>query len=140
MNSAAKEYSVFLSYAHADEPWVAEFAGALQKAGFHAFDPTNLPYGQSYVDTLEVALRQSDTLIIFLSVNSIENPNVLFELGAGVGGNKLIIPVLIGDIELHQLPRLLSYKQVIRSTSPAEAAQQVARLIESGAQNGSKPH
>ena len=133
MNSAATAYSVFLSYAQTDAAWVAEFSNALQQLGAHGlFDPTALVSSQSFIDTVESALRQSDTLIIFLSSNSLENPNVLFELGAAIGGNKKIIPVLIGDIDYSEFLRLIPFIQVIRAVSPTEAAKRVARYIDGG--------
>ncbi len=131
MNSAAKEYSIFLSYAHQDEPWVAKFAGALAEAGIrdYWFDHEALRPGDSFADKIEDALRQSDTLIVFFSPNSLDNPNVFFEIGAAIGGEKTIIPVLIGNVDPKQVPLSLASRQWLHAESPSEAASRVADIL-----------
>jgi hypothetical protein len=132
MNSATKEYSIFLSYAHQDAPWVAEFANALHAAGIHDywFDGEILRAGDSFAEKIEDALRQSDTLVVFFSPNSLTNSNVFFELGAAFAGDKEIIPVLIGNVDPKQVPLSLASRQWLRAETPSEAAKQVARIIQ----------
>jgi hypothetical protein len=141
MNNAAKEHSIFLTYARSDASWVAKFADALNSVGIQTVSDVDvLRAGESFEDGLRDALRQSDTLIVLFSPNSLNNPNVYFELGAALVDDKDIILVLIGDVDEKQIPFTLTRWQWIRASSPSEAAKQVAYMLEAGAQNGSKPH
>ncbi|MEO8393168.1 MAG: toll/interleukin-1 receptor domain-containing protein [Chloroflexota bacterium] len=140
MNSATKEHSIFLSYAHQDASWVAEFADALRTAGIHNYwfeDKTILP-ADRWVEKTENALRQSDTFIAFFSANSLKNSNVFFEVGAAFADNKTIIPVLIGNIDQQQIPLSLAARQWVSADSPKEAGKQVARIIEEKSHSSSK--
>ncbi|HVU11231.1 MAG TPA: toll/interleukin-1 receptor domain-containing protein [Phototrophicaceae bacterium] len=132
MNSATKEYSIFLSYARQDQLWVSDFARALDTAGIHDYwvDSKALAAGQNWEELLQEALRQSEIFILILTPNSLENPNVFFELGAAFADNKQIIPVLVGDIDVKQVPLSLTSRQWLRTDSPTEAGKQVARIIQ----------
>lgn len=140
MNNVAREYSIFLSYAHQDEPWVAEFAKTLRLAGIYDywFDHEAISSGNRWTDKIQDALRQSDTFIVFLSPNSLENPNVFFEVGAAFANDKRIIPVLIGDVDQRRIPLSLASRQFIRADSPKEAGKQAARIIEESIHSSSK--
>lgn len=131
MNSATKEHSIFLSYARQDEAWVEKFVDALHASGIHNtwFEDKTIAVGDVWVDRIENALRQSDTFIVFFSANSLENSNVLFEVGAAFANNKTIVPVLIGDVDENRIPLSLSRRQWLRADSPREAAKQAARII-----------
>ena len=135
MNNATKEHSIFLSYAHQDEAWVEEFVDALDASGIHNywFDHKTIAAGDVVVERIENALRESDILVVFFSTNSLENSNVLFEMGAAFANNKTIIPVLIGNVDQSRIPLSLSRRQWIRADSPRESAKQVARIIGEGA-------
>jgi len=141
MNSAAKEYSIFLSYATSDASWVREFAAALQTEGIHGLvDSFDFPPGDSFENTLETALRQSDTLIVFFSPNSLENPSVFFELGVALADDKKLISVLLGNIDEKLLPFALARQHWVRGGSPRQAAQRVARIINESTQSNSIAH
>lgn len=132
MPNITKTYDVFLSYALEDREWVSEFTRALQESGVHNwFDVNDILPGDPWVEKLQSALRESQTLLVFLSPNSVESPFVFFELGAAVADQKRIIPVLIGDLESQSIPPLLAQRQVLRATSPTEAGKQVARILQS---------
>ena len=140
MNSAAKEYSIFLSYARQDEAWVADFVKALNEAGIQnywfnqeAIASQNANSMSDLWIEVQNALRDSDTLIVFLSPNSIENSNVLFELGAAFGSKKRIIPVLIGDVDQHRIPLSLTNRTWLRADSPLEAGKRAAEIIKRSA-------
>ena len=130
MASTTKEYNVFLSYAHQDKSWVAEFIHALQTAGIRNwFDLNAVTPGELWPEKLQEALRQSETLVVFLSPDSVKSPSVLFEVGAAVADHKRIIPVLVDDVDLRDIPALLVQRQILRAASPSEAGEQVAELI-----------
>lgn len=131
MASNAKEHDVFLSYARQDQSWVEEFVRALRARGIHEwFDNDAVKSGEDLSDKLLQALRESETVIVFLSSTSIKNPNVLFEMGAAIGGDKQIIPVLLGEVNAQEVPLQLSSRRWIRAGSPAETGKQVAEILE----------
>ncbi|MBL8134373.1 MAG: toll/interleukin-1 receptor domain-containing protein [Anaerolineae bacterium] len=131
MSSATKDYQVFLSYTASDREWVAAFRRSLQNLSLHHwFDISNVEPGERFSDTLEAALRQSDTLIVFISPSSVKSSAVLFEIGAAIAGKKRIIPVLIGDVGFGDLPEPLAKRQLLRANTPEEAGEQIARILE----------
>lgn len=140
MNNVAREHSIFLSYAHQDENWVAEFAKTLSAAGIHDywFDKESLSPGDLWAEKIQDALRNSDTFIVFLSPNSLDNPNVFFEVGAAFANDKLIIPVLIDNVDQRRIPISLANRQYIQASSAKEAGKQVARIIEGNTHSSSK--
>src|SRR5579871_3813765 len=131
MTSATKEYSIFLSYAQQDQLWVSEFAQALETAGINDYwRDSKLAVGQNWEEQFQDALRQSEIFILILTPNSLENPNVYFELGAAFADHKQIIPVLVGDIDVKQVPLSLASRQWLRTDSPTEAGNRVAQIIQ----------
>lgn len=125
-----KKYDVFLSYSFQDRPWVSQFVEALREAGLTAwFDVAELLPGERWEQKIQQALRESTTLIVILSPNSIKSPWTFFELGAAVADEKRIIPVLTQDMDIRDIPFLLTRFQFLRESSPLEAGRRVAEVI-----------
>jgi len=131
MSSPKPEYDVFLSYSYEDRPWVSEFSSSLRDAGVQVwFDIEQIAPGDRWQEIIQDALRQSKTLVVILSSNSIDSPNMYFELGAAVAGHKRIIPVLLENIDLQRTPTLLRQFQSLQASSPTEAGRRVAEILE----------
>jgi hypothetical protein len=125
-----KKYDVFLSYSSQDRSWVSQFAEALRRAGLTAwFDIAEILPGERWQEQIQKALRESTTLIVILSPNSIKSPWTFFELGAAVADEKRIIPVLTQDMDIRDVPFLLTRFQFLRESSPEEAGSRVAEVI-----------
>lgn len=98
---------VFLSHATEDKlRFVNEFARRLRSKGIDAwFDKWEILPGDSFVDKIfEEGLKEADTVIIILSVNSVSKPWVREELNSSVvakiqKGTRLI-PVVIDKCEV----------------------------------------
>jgi TIR domain len=126
-----KHYDVFLSYSFKDKTWVSEFASALRAGGIKAwFDVADLAPGEHWQEKIQEALRESSTLVIILSPNSVDSPWTFFELGAAVADNKRIIPVLLEGIDLARVPIPFRQFQALRGQSPIEAGKKVAEVLE----------
>jgi|SRR5688572_13120132 len=139
MTDHTKQYDVFLSYSYQDRTWVSEFAEALNAAGVHNwFDVGQILPGENWQDQLQEALREAEIMIIFLSEDSVQSPNVLFELGAAVAGEKKIIPIVIAQNEPHTMPAPVSQLVYLRATSPTEAGKRVAEIIEKTSLHGNE--
>jgi hypothetical protein len=127
-NSNAK---IFLAYSSKDRPWVEQFSSALREAGIESwFDIADLAPGEPWQDQLEVALRTSRTLVLILTPNSIDNPWTLFELGAAIGDNKRIIPVVAQHFDWKQAPLMLKRYQLLEASSPQKAGKRVAAALQ----------
>lgn len=126
-----RTYEVFLSYSSRDRAWVSEFAAALRDAGVKSwFDVSDLAPGERWQERIQEALRDSNTLVVILSPNSVESPWTFFELGAAVADRKRIIPVLTEDVEVTHVPLLLKQFQFLKEESPREAGKRVAEVLE----------
>jgi len=126
-----KHYDVFLSYSHEDRPWVSEFVSTLKTGGIKAwFDMADIAPGDRWQEKIQEALRESGTLVMVLSPNSITSPWMFFELGAAFADKKRIIPVLIGDMDTAKIPMALQKFQALREKSPQEAGKRVVGVLE----------
>ena len=132
-----KHFNVFLSYSHHDTKWVQEFTSVLKTSGISTcFDVNEIDPGEKWQEAMQKALRESKTLVVFLSHNNVNSPSTLFELGAAVADNKKIIPILVEDLDISQVPLPIRTFQMLRASSPTEAGIRVAEVIQKSAKNG----
>src|SRR5689334_11353856 len=121
---------IFLSYAPQDSDWAKEFAAALREAGVTGvFDASELLPGDLWVDRTEEALRQSRVFVLIVSPHTRESPQALFELGAAMGDDKRIIPVLVDDVPAGALPPFVRKYQPLRESSPRAAGERLADAL-----------
>src|SRR6185503_17531729 len=110
---------VFISYSHSDQEWARKFAEVLAHSGIEVwFDEFNINPGEPLVDALEKGLRESDAVVLLLSEENINRPNLFFEVGAALGMNKAIIPVVPRDFEYSRLPLPLQRIKFVVRRSP----------------------
>lgn len=125
-----KQYDVFLSYSFKDRAWVSQFVEGLRAAGLTAwFDVAELPPGERWQQQIQKALRESTTLVVVLSPNSVGSPWTFFELGAAVADKKRIIPVLTEEMDIRDIPVLLTQFQFLKEPSPREAGRLLAEAV-----------
>ena len=126
-----RSYDIFLSYSSKDRPWVSEFVATLKESGVKAwFDVSDLAPGERWQEKIQEALRDSETLVVILSQNSVESPWTFFELGAAVADQKRIIPIVTEDFDLSRLPLLLKQYRLLKESSPQAAGKRVAEVLE----------
>jgi hypothetical protein len=131
-------YDIFISYSMKDRDWVAAFSDALGAAGVRSwFDVSKLAPGDRWQDRVAEALRDSKTLVLVLSSNSLSSPWTFFELGAAVADRKKIIPIVTDDVDLSRIPLPIRQLQFLREPSPIVAGKRVAETIGTSATN---PH
>lgn len=132
-------YDVFLSYSSQDRDWVEKFSASLRDSGVTAWvGASDIAPGERWQDRIQEALRESRTLVVILSPESMRSPLTFFELGAALADQKRIIPIMTEDGQLEQMPPFLRSFQVLRENSPVAAGKRVAQVIESGSA-GSAP-
>ena len=121
---------VFLSYSEHDRDWASEFASVLRARGVDVwFDASQLRPGELWSDAIADALRESRVMILVLSAGALGSRWLSFELGAAVADNKRIVPVLVGDVWMDELPPVVSRYQVLRESSPRIAGERVAEVL-----------
>ena len=134
---------VFLSHTAHDKKWIREFAEALKKQNMTVwFDAWTLKPGMPWKETVEKALRESETIVSVMDVNSEKDWSwVLYEIGLAVGMKKRIVFVLPQDTPLDKLPISVRETAVLRRGNPTEVAEEIAQLQEkSRSKEISSPH
>ena len=125
-----KKFDIYLSYSHQDHTWVSQFVHALTDAGLCvSFDPADILPGERWQERMADALRQSNILIVILSKSSVNSPWMFFEIGAAVAGDKFIIPLLIDDTDMLEVPMPIAQFQILRENVPSVAASSIAGVL-----------
>jgi hypothetical protein len=127
----SRNVDVFISYAHGDEAWASKFVDELEAQGVHAwFDKTEIAPGDRVREKMEQALREASIIVAVFGPNYIASPSSAFELGAALGGNKRIIPILTQEVgHPSRLPSLLRDRQPLMEASPQAAGRLVAEVV-----------
>src|SRR5215217_622384 len=121
---------LFISHASSDHAWVREFTNALHNLGVGVwYGESDIALGDSIVDKLEKALRESEIIILPITRETINNPNFQFELGAALGMNKRIVPIVSDDVDKSQLPLALSRLRALKQRSPQETAKELVEAL-----------
>jgi hypothetical protein len=124
------QYEIFLSYSTQDSQWVKEFNSTLQESGLKTwFDMNSISPGSIIIDKMEQALRESQSLVIILSPNNLNNPNTFFELGAAIADDKQILIVLTEDFDSNKIPEPFNRYHLFQESTPQIAAQKVVQKI-----------
>lgn len=117
---------IFISYARSDKDWAEKFAETMLKSGVNVwFDQFNVKAGEPLSEAIEKGLRESDIVVLLINLESINRPNLFFELGAALGMNKTIVPVVPENLDPHSLPLPLQRIKFIVRASPEETANEL---------------
>jgi len=122
---------IFVSYSLPDSGWVEVFARGLRERGFDVWLGTNAVGPGEMLQAATVRnLRESDVVVMLFDAMTLNSPSALFELGAAMAGNKAVVPVIPGDLDLAELPVPLRQVRFVRRDGPDTTAAQVAgRLL-----------
>lgn len=121
---------VFISYSHSDKEWARKFAQTIATSGIEVwFDEFNIKPGEPLVESLEKGLRESDAVVLLLNAENMRRPNIFFEIGAALGMNKAIIPVVPAGFEYHKLPLPLQRIKFLIRNSPEETARELTSAV-----------
>ena len=106
-------YKVFISYASKDIDLVKDLAQRLKATGIDVnFDRAALSSTTSDKWTKK-ALANADEIFVMLTAESMNNPNLMFFLGAGASLGKRVSPVVVG-LEPSEIPPLIKSLEYIR--------------------------
>lgn len=107
--------AIFISYSHADAKFVKKLATGLVRHNVHVWvDTWELNVGDSIIDRVQGAIKESDALLIVLSKASVASEWCRRELNAGLireleEKRVLVLPVLVEDCDIPMFLREKKY-------------------------------
>jgi hypothetical protein len=129
--SKPSKYDVFISYSAKDKPWASDLVDALKNEGVRAWiDQDVVTPDERWEERIEEALRESRAIVFLLTPEYLNSPSASFEVGAALGSNKKIIPILREDVERSQLPGMWKRFASLDESSPRVAGKRVAEVLE----------
>jgi len=101
-------YKVFISSTHKDIEVARDVARRLEEAGVKVFsvDKTAVP-DESVSTSANRFLRDADEVIVILTESSVNNPGIIFEMGAASGLHKRMTPIVV-NVGSEQIPPFVS--------------------------------
>lgn len=106
-------YKVFISSALKDFDLVRDLANRLEHAGIEVLSHDKKPVAETISSRVTKALSSADEIFVILSGESIENPNLMFELGAASSLRKRVTPILVG-LEPAKVPSIIKSLKYIK--------------------------
>jgi hypothetical protein len=97
-------YKVFISSTQKDIDLARDLAGRLKAAGVDVYsvDKAAVP-GEAIFSKIKLDLGWADEVLLILTDSSVDNPNLMFELGAATSLRKRVTPVIVG-LDASKLP------------------------------------
>lgn len=107
-------YQVLISSAPKDRDLAENLAQSVRETGAHVLSVEQTPARGEAVDfDLRRALQKADEILLVLTDRSLNNPYLLYEMGAAFSLHKRVIPVLVG-VEEGEIPPLVAQFQYVR--------------------------
>ncbi len=101
-------YQVLISSTPRDKDLAENLAQLIREAGVKVLSVEQTPaQGESVNLSLRRALKKSDEVIIILTDRSLNNPYLIYEMGAAFSMRKLIVPILV-NVEDSEIPPLIA--------------------------------
>ena len=97
---------VFISHAVADKDLAGRVAATLKESGFQVWDESQVLPGDNWGEQLGQALRDSQAMVVLLTPQAVQSPNVTLEVGYALGQlayKGRVVPVIAAPPD--QLPR-----------------------------------
>jgi hypothetical protein len=132
-SSLGEPMKVFISHASEDRDLARRVRASLRAAGLQVRDEPEVLPGDNWGERLAQVLQDSDAMVILLTPNSLQAPNVSYELAYALGKQEFkgrVVPVLAAPPE--QLPRdripwVLNKFQTV-SLSEADQAEDIKKI------------
>src|SRR5438309_2038659 len=107
-------YKVFISSAWKDIDLVRDFAHRLESAGIqvHSIDKSAVS-SEAISTKISKDLSNADEVLVILTNESVDNPNLMFELGVASSMRKRVTPVVVG-LEPAKIPSLIKNLKYIK--------------------------
>lgn len=104
------EDTIFFSYSRDNSEFALKLAKSLREAGAKVWlDQLDIKPGNRWDESVESALKSSNTLLVVLSESSVKSDNVLDEVSYALEENKKVVPVLMENCDIPFRLRRLQY-------------------------------
>lgn len=125
-----KAYDVFLSYSHEEQEWVNNLVNALSERGIRVwYDQAEIKPGDEWVERIQEGLRSSSHIVFIITSKGAQSNWAALELGAALGLNKSIIPVVAPGLPAEAIPGPVRLRRYVQKTDPVQVADEIARGI-----------
>ena len=96
-------YKVFISNSIKDKRFAEEIRRRLADDNHTTFvDTTDVPWGENWADAVSDALKKSEFMVVLLSPDAVQSPNVLHEIAFALGSEQYkgrVLPVVVRPTE-----------------------------------------
>ena len=99
MASDGERPTIFLSYAHGDQPQAQRLAAALERCGFTVWWDALIEGGTRYAKSIDEALAAADAVVVLWSRQSVESDWVKDEAAQGRDRHRLVPLSLDGTLQ-----------------------------------------
>jgi hypothetical protein len=90
---------------------------------FVASRPGDIPTGAEWLTEIQTNLRQAKVFVILLTPRSVARPWVWYEAGVAWHSDQRRLPVVVGELDLGNIPYPLGASQALQLSDPEHAAQ-----------------
>ncbi|HEY9651943.1 MAG TPA: TIR domain-containing protein, partial [Coleofasciculaceae cyanobacterium] len=113
---------VFLAYAHEDKPVMEQIRNSLRREGFTVWtNTTDIQTGEAFEKAIGRGIEQADNIVYLLSPDALNSEYCQQEFNYALSLNKRIIPVLVRETELQQIPTVIKSLQYIDITDNVQS-------------------
>jgi hypothetical protein len=107
-------YKVFISSTLKDIDLARDLSRRLKEAGIDVYsvDKAAVP-GEAIFNKTTVELGRADEVLLILTDDSVDNPNLMYELGAATSLRKRVTPVIVG-LDASKLPSLIKNMNYVK--------------------------
>ena len=107
-------YKVFISSTLKDIDLARDLSRRLKELGIDVYsvDKAAVPGEASFTKTT-VDLGRADEVLLILTDGSVDNPNLMYELGAATSLRKRVTPVIVG-LDTSKLPSLIKNMNYVK--------------------------
>ena len=107
-------YKVFISSTLKDIDLARDLSRRLKELGINVYsvDKSAVPGEASFTKTT-VDLGRADEVLLILTDGSVDNPNLMYELGAATSLRKRVTPVIVG-LDTSKLPSLIKNMNYVK--------------------------
>jgi DNA-binding CsgD family transcriptional regulator len=110
---------VFVSYSHADRPYVEVLAAHLRAAGIEVWYDDELAAGDRFDAVIHVQIDECDAVIVVLSPAAVASEWVDREIGYALQQGKKVLPLLLSPCEDQALLVNVHHDDVTTGTMPS---------------------
>ncbi|MEH2289124.1 TIR domain-containing protein [Nostoc sp.] len=121
---------VFLSYSEKERAFMEKIAKILMRESFTVWiNKTDIQSGTDFVESIYRGIEEADNLVFLMSPASLQSEYCQMELSHAFSFKKRIIPVLIEQVDIEQIPIELRTLQFIDLTEPQQQEANIDKLI-----------